>query len=436
MDLADTAIPEVQITVECSTCGASRATKPTKTGAPRIPTGWKRHDGSVTCGTCWTARRKLRAVTLPVASIIDGEWAEFRAAMREAWSATTQMSNWAMSTLRAADVTRTPDMEKLPPLKGPYLYPGARALWPSMPSQSVVAVTHAAEKKYQKARFDVVWTHNASLPTFRYPVPFPVHNQGWTASMRRFDGDASSSDCPVVQVRIGDRRWMLRLRSGHRYRRQLAAFRQIASGEAVQGELAIYRQTADSTHRNGGVETKAGGGKARRFDYMVKMVAWLPKAAPSGESGTLHIHTGEGMFCCAVMDDGEHPIWTIHGDLCARWIGEHRATLARLADDQKAEQRIPTKRRRRYQVERDKRVGRQHDRLSAFVHQTTAQIAGYAARRRVADVEVDDRVLCKRFEVFPWFVWRETLRTKLDERGISVRFRSADDSSGDVVSES
>jgi hypothetical protein len=66
-------------------------------------------------------------------------------------------------------------------------------------------------------RYRVVWTAAASLPTHRYPTPFPVPNQGWHATIE--------ADQAVVGVRIGDARYRLRLKRGPQFRRQMEAFR-------------------------------------------------------------------------------------------------------------------------------------------------------------------------------------------------------------------
>ena len=86
------------------------------------------------------------------------------------------------------------------------------------------------------------------LPTYRYPQPFPVHNQSWSPAL--------VEERPQVTVRIADRRYVLRLKGGPRYRRQRLAFLSMCSGEAEYGELALYRQGTD---------------------LFCKMVAWLPR---------------------------------------------------------------------------------------------------------------------------------------------------------------
>jgi hypothetical protein len=101
---------------------------------------------------------------------------------------------------------------------------------------TVASLEHTTHALYRAARYHVIWTRTRSLPTYRYPVPLPIHNQLWKATVVH--------DRPVVRVRIGDRWWDLRLKDGPRYHRQLAAYRQILSGAAVAGELALYRRPA------------------------------------------------------------------------------------------------------------------------------------------------------------------------------------------------
>ena len=95
---------------------------------------------------------------------------------------------------------------------------------------------------------------------------------------------------------------------------------------------------------------------------------------------------------------------------------------------------MPRQRATRYQGRRDVLVQRHRDRMRSFLHETTAQIAGYASRRKVTGVHVDDRVVCSRFASFPWFEWREILRAKLDALGVGVVFLSAEDAAAEGAS--
>jgi hypothetical protein len=117
---------------------------------------------------------------------------------------------------------------------------------------TVASLEQSVQRKYRAVRYRVVWIAAASLPTHRYPTPFPVPSQEWYATIE--------ADQAIVSVRIGDARYRLRLKRGPQFRRHMEAFRQIAKGEAVAGELAIYD----------------------RDRVMVKMAAWLPREDDKG----------------------------------------------------------------------------------------------------------------------------------------------------------
>lgn len=99
------------------------------------------------------------------------------------WTVTTQASNWMMTELYARDVRRGSGEEKMPAMKPVYLYPEARARFPELPSQTVAAMEQAVTKKYRAERRDIIWTCRRSLPTYRYPSPFPIPGQGWSIAL-------------------------------------------------------------------------------------------------------------------------------------------------------------------------------------------------------------------------------------------------------------
>ncbi len=156
------------------------------------------------------------------------------------WAATTACANWMMTELYTRDCRRN-EQDKMPRMERVYLYPEARIKWPQLPSSSVASIEQTIQRKYRAIRYKVIWTAAASLPAHRYPIPFPVPSKSWSIEV---DGES-----PVVTARIGERRFQLRLRGGVQYRRQLAAMRQMASGEAARGELAILRRKNAETGR-------------------------------------------------------------------------------------------------------------------------------------------------------------------------------------------
>jgi hypothetical protein len=138
---------------------------------------------------------------------------------------------------------------------------------------------------------------------------FPIPNQGWTAS--------TESEKPIVRARIGERRWELRLKASASLRRQLNAFRQIANGQAIQGEMALMES-----------------GK----DVACKLVAWFPRMAQGTRTGTLVARSERENFLIA-LNEKDEKLWVYNGDQLPRWAAEHYDQLQRWSEDQKSEHR-------------------------------------------------------------------------------------------------
>lgn len=388
------------IPIRCDRCGRERETKPTAKGEPRLPGGWKRHMGAIWCDACWRASFVLRAITLPIAKPLGADWKELRAALKECWGSATQLANWAVTELAKADAVRTPDMDKLPPMPRVYLYPGAREILPEMDTGSVVSLLQAVEKRYRAARYDVVWRRAASLPTFRYPIPYPVHNQRW--SVREDEGKGL-----ILTAPLGGRRWDLILKTGGRWR-QRAAVRRLIAGEAVAGELAIYE---------------------RGSHVMAKMVMWLPVERPDQRelSGTLYVRTSEDAVWTYHVED-EEPRY-LYADQVRRWLAAYKRRSERAAHDLKREKRQPVHVRRRYLQDIEPMRRKHRARMDSWTHEATAMLLGYAVRRRVACVVYDDSVTS--YADLPWHRLRELLSYKLDAYGIQFVHAS-----GEAVKES
>lgn len=365
----------------CSQCGAEAQTK-----TDRVPSGWKRHKEEIWCGKCWTKKYMLRAVALPVASCDD--WKTFNASCNEMWRVTTAASNWMMTELYARDI-RPNGEPKMPKMPKTYLYPETRTRFPLLPSQTCACLEQAVAKKYRAKRFEILWICKSSLPTYRYPTPFPVPNQGWSAWLDK--------ERPHVSVRLGDKRWTLRLRSGPQFRRQLTSFRQLVSGEAVQGQLDLYSKNKTT---------------------MCKMVAWLPRPQTmQGTEGTLIVRTGAGSLLRA-FNFKDEKLWEYHADHVVRWSAEHQRLVKRLADDQKFEQRpVPT-----FQQRRTDAAIKYRDRMSSAVREIASQLVKYAVRRKFASLTYDDSDV-SHCEQFTWFALRERIATKCDEMGIEFEHK-------------
>jgi hypothetical protein len=375
----------ILIAVTCADCGKQVAIKPTAKGEPRTPKSWHKLKDLLYCPDSWRKKYILRAVSIPVASPLDCSWDELRNGLRPMWAQTTAASNWMMTELYARDVRRTGE-EKMPPMSPAYLYPEARIRFPDLPPQTVASLEHTVQNKYRAMRYAVVWTASASLPTHRYPTPFPVPRQGWMATIE--------ADQPIVSARIGDVRWRLRLKRGQQFRRQMAAFRQIATGEAIAGEVAIYE-------RNG---------------IMVKMAAWLPRDEhKEARAGVLVVKTGRDCLLLA-LNVKDETLWRYNGDHLRRWGAEHRNQLQRWSEDQKYEERpVPA-----FADRRQAAAWKYRSRMNSATHEIAAQLATYAARRHFAKVRYDDSDHSYLGDGFPWFRLGTLIAEKLDALGIEL----------------
>jgi hypothetical protein len=232
-----TAHIEKQVAIHCSVCGMARKTKPTANGLLRLPTGWHRWSDKPFCANCWLKKYALRTVTFPVTGPVGREWKDLRIALAACWAQSTGLANWCVTELAKADVVRMPNDSKIPAMPRVYLYPEARRRFPEMSVAALTAVLHATENRYRKARLEVIWRCEANLPRYRYPAPYPVSKPAWKA---RYGPD----NIPLVDVPLAGERWTLRLDRWWNRKRPLLSFNRIVSGEAVKGELAIYRVRA------------------------------------------------------------------------------------------------------------------------------------------------------------------------------------------------
>jgi hypothetical protein len=371
----------------CTLCSKSVETK-----TDRLPKGWKRDEGQVQCNVCWGRRMVVRAITLPVAEIMDGTWEEFRKALRESWGATTQAANWMMTELYARDVRRGEE-PKMPPMPKIYLYPEARRRFPALASQTVAALENALKAKYRAVRYEIIWTCGRSLPTHRYPHPLPLPNQSWSIAAEEPLG--AIPERPRVSVRIGDRRWTLRLRGGPRYRRQLAAVRDLITGGATPGQLDLYEQSIDG-----------------KKHVMCKMAGWFLRRPRKTNEGTLFVRSTDTSLLVA-LNAKEENLWYYHADHLPRWSHEHREQLQRWSDDSKFEQRpVPS-----FTERRTAASAKYHQRMASAAREIAASLVGYAGRRKFARIEYNDsdQSFCAGF---PWFALRNRVAILCDEAGI------------------
>ena len=398
--------------IVCTVCETARNTRETVRGKSRLPNGWKRSTDDIYCTTCWRERFVLRAIVLPVHKPVELDWNHLKGALRKCWKESTALANWAVNTFAKADVVRTSQMERLPPMSRVNLYQDARGQFPQLNCQSVNAILRYAEKNYRRLRYKVVWLNEASLPVYRYPAPFPVCNQAWKAS---FDSDGE----PLISVPLMNDRVMLMLRDGRGYRRQLAAFKQIVEGHAVKGELSLYRQKASTgDHRPGFTDRESSRRERVPFRAMAKLIAWLPRDVTrnSGLRGTLTARACANSFL-EVEGTGLSRPWTLNADHVRRWFAEQRRRQQRLQIDQKAG--IESRNRNRLLDKRLSFAEKHKRRVDTWCHQAIAMLAQLAERLRVAEIHFDvgDR---RYIADFPWSRFERYLTAKLDERRIKL----------------
>ncbi len=365
-------------TLICHSCKTAR-----RALARRLPTGWKRQAEGAYCKSCWNRLYLLRSVTLPVAGPLDCTWDELRHLLHEMWATTTQASNWMLTELYSRDVRRE-GQAKMPRMPRVYLYPEARERFPDLPPKTVAALAQKVTKTYRAARYKTIWTCAASLPTYRYAVPFQVDNQSWTVS--------EEGKAPVVNVRLRDQRVRLRLKNGIRYHRQLEAIAKIICGQGVRGELTISR---------------------RDTNVICSFVAWFSRPiCQENRTGILSVRTSNDALIVAFNAKDER-LWTYNGDQLRRWQAEHRRQLQRWAEDTKAEYRpVPP-----FAERRAAAVRKHRNRMATACHTIASLIVNYAVRRNFVAIHYDDSVrgYC---EAFPWFELKSKIIEKSDAAGL------------------
>jgi hypothetical protein len=385
--------------IVCAGCGATRERPSTRHGGSRVPAGWKRLCEHFWCPACKRQRFVLRAIALPVSGPADATWEELRIALRTAFVETTRCANWLATQFYARDRQREPGDVSLAAMPRVYLYPEARKLFPALASQTLASLERQVLARYRATRLAVVWRHAAALPTYRYPAPLPLPARMWALDCR--------DERWCLSVRIGDRRWLLRLRQGPGMKRQIGVLRQIADGTLDAGEAALYEIPS---HAN---DHRADSAPARRL--MVKIAVWLARpedeipgastaaggagadaaAAAAARAAVLIVRTAADAFLTAhlVSPHGRGDTWTLHADQVRGWM----ASAAR---------------RRRH-------TARLHHRLHDWTHQATARLVVWAARQRVRTIVWDDAA-GGYLPSYPWQRFLTTLTDKAALAGIRV----------------
>jgi hypothetical protein len=424
---AECAMCRPPIDISCAGCRIACDRRPTSRGLWRVPAGWKRLQDRLWCPACKRQRFSLRVVALPVSGPADATWPELRLALHTAFDETTRCSNWLMTQFYVRDRQREPQDMQLPAMRRMYLYPEARTLFPALASQTLASLEHQVLARYRAARLALVWRHAVSLPTYRYPVPLPLPARMW--SLARYD------ERWHLSVRIGDRRWSLRLRHGPGMVRQLRLLEQVAAGTVEAGEATLYEI---ASHRG---DHRSESATNRRL--MVKVAVWLGRddgtAIGLGRkttntpamttAGVLIVRTGSDAFLTAhlatvttapvdhssgaVAGPGPHVTprtesgdpWTLRGEHVRRWILEAARQRQQLQEDlarTRGYGHVPDV----VNVER-RRAGRLRRRLNDWTHRTTASLVAWANRHGVTTIVWDDAV----GGYLPTYKWQQFLAT-------------------------
>jgi hypothetical protein len=302
-----------------------------------------------------------------------------------------------MTELAKADHQRLPGDAKLPPMPATYFYPKLTQLFPDLDTRTCASLERAVKRKYKAVLYQVLWQHAASLPTYRYPTPYPVHNQAWRPSW-------DQGNRPLVSLPLGrgaEKRWQLRLKGGPNFARQVALFRQFVEGAALKSEAKIYRR-----------------GNA----LLVGLVGRFPPPLLSERTRLMRVLTSS--TCLWVVEiEGQEPRYWNHDDL-RRLCISHRAYLQRIAEDSKYELRLPPGKLRHIREKRQERCQKHQRRIHTSLHQLTAQLVGLAERQKVARVIYTDHDKSW-LPLFPWSELRRLLAYKL--QGLGITFGGGDE---------
>jgi len=388
--------------VLCVVCGATRAV----TSTTRPPRGWKRIGDALHCGACLAGAYVIRAITVPIAGPVDATWAELGVALRAAWAETTRCANWIATELYARDVRREADETTLRPMPRVYLYPEARALFPTISPINLTALIQQVEQTYRRRRYELLWQRSVSLPTYRYPVPTPIHGQAWR--LERQEGGAI-----LAHVRLGDRWWALRLRGGQDFARQRADLLSLLDGTALPAAGALYQVAAsEGDHRHA----------ERGARVLLKLVARFPRRPRVASTTVCAIATSASDLLVLRMH-GRGIVQTISGDQIRRGIRAYTVRRERIAHDLSIVRRMVPSERAGMLARLARMAQTNRDQLRTWCQQTAALAVQIARRQGAGAVVYEDETqdFCT---PFPWVRLRMALAQACAAAGLGWTYAS------------
>jgi hypothetical protein len=396
------------MTARCLGCAAEHQGRATKSGAMRLPHGWKTIAEGALCAGCLRSRYLRRAATIPIAGPDEGTWAELTAALRAQFVETTRAANWIVRELYVRDVRRTPADVKLGPMPRVYLYPEARVLFPSIAPINLTALITAIERTYRRQRYELIWTGARQLATYRYPTPIPVNEQAWSI-------DRSEAGLWRVRVRLGDRWWTLRLRGGRDFAIHLQRLEQLRTGAALRGALSLRQvdaQTGD--HRSG---------PTARRRLLLTVAGWFPRAQGTSSSPiTMHVIT-EGSSLLVARLAGRGEVLRLHADDLRQRIAGYEVQRQRVMETLSVARRWVPEERQALLASSRQRSERHRRAMRTQLQQLAAAIASCARAHGAGVVSYDDSE--DSFQrPFPWQSMRLAIAQACETRGVSFAYAS------------
>jgi hypothetical protein len=283
--------------------------------------------------------------------------------------------------------TDTPGVAKTPDaVKTWYGYGDASKNYPAWGDwagamASAQCVIRGVHRKYVQTRFGVMVRNDQKCLTYRFPYPFPVHNQNWSASY-------ADGGFPTVTLTLpGHGSFALRLKRRADFGRQLVMFKQLHEGAAKKGEAALYR--------NG------------KGDLLLKLVGTFPRRERAGCDRVCFLHTDPAALLVAEIDG--RSVTVTNADHIRRSLARvrtmqarHAAFLDRAGQDKKREVRMDRRQRQQLNGVVAERCEKQRNRVNTAVGQVAAQVARFCERQRVGLVAYDDTVKTFFPDGFPW----------------------------------